>query len=479
MRRAVPWLVLFLLASMGSPSRMSARELAADSADFPIPSADAYVDSLAIRVPAGTPRSVLYTNKVATWYATMTTGTSADSNQGLNVYGRRVLDDYRLAVGGRVLARGTAEAAEVFPHMLRRHYPGGTVEEVALLDRLDALVVHVRAPDRATVGFEAVLPGATDGGGFDIRVEGATIVATPKVGGDLGQTTPRPLVIASAAPVATLESPAAASGFVPGRISVPGGDAWFVVVAGRDRTDALDVVRRVGRDPARLLAERKARIGNLLLDTYVKTDDARFDKALAWLKASGDALMTEQAGPGIWAGLYWFNNYWGRDTFISLPGICLVTGRLGEARRILESFARFQKTDPSDPLFGRIPNRVVSPTDIIYNTADGTPWFVREAYEYVRYSGDLAFAHEIYPAVRRATDGTIEKRTDANGLLVHEDADTWMDAQIEGRIPWSPRGNRAVDVQALWYAQLDASARLAHLVSDKEAAERWSALPLA
>lgn len=246
-----------------------------------------------------------------------------------------------------------------------------------------------------------------------------------------------------------------------------------MIAVGADPEAARDLRLRLSRAVGALAAARRDRIANLLLDTYVETADPRFDKALAWCKASGDALVTEQAGPGIWAGLYWFNNYWGRDTFISLPGIALATGRYDDARRILESFARYQKTDERDPLYGRIPNRVNSPTDIIYNTADGTPWFVREAYEYVRISGDRQFAREIYPAIRRATDGTLRYRVDANGLLVHGDADTWMDAQVEGRVPRTPRGDRAVDVQALWYAQLDASARLAALTGDKESAARW------
>ncbi len=41
---------------------------------------------------------------------------------------------------------------------------------------------------------------------------------------------------------------------------------------------------------------------------------------------------------GIIAGYPWFTD-WGRDTMISLPGICLETGHVAQARAILESYA--------------------------------------------------------------------------------------------------------------------------------------------
>ena len=75
--------------------------------------------------------------------------------------------------------------------------------------------------------------------------------------------------------------------------------------------------------------------------------------------------------------------------------------------------------------------------------------------------------------VERANEGTIEKRTDAKGLLVHESSDTWMDA-VGPEGPWSPRGNRAVDVQALWVAQLEASLRMLSATGGKGRSKGWN-----
>lgn len=95
-------------------------------------------------------------------------------------------------------------------------------------------------------------------------------------------------------------------------------------------------------------------------------------------------------------------------------------------------------------------------------------------YEYLKYTGDVDFVREIYPAVKIATDASLRLYTDENGYLTHADADTWMDAKRQGMYPCSPRGNRAVDVQALWYAQLDCAVHLAGYIGEKRDANTWN-----
>jgi predicted glycogen debranching enzyme len=196
----------------------------------------------------------------------------------------------------------------------------------------------------------------------------------------------------------------------------------------------------------------------------IRTDHREFDKALAWARLSLQALMMNQTGRGIFAGLPWFNNYWGRDTFIALPGATLVTGAFAEAREIIRSFSAFQQRDSASSDYGRIPN-IVTTTDTAFNTADGTPRFVIMAREYVERSGDDAFLLEAYPVVLRSIEGTLRYHTDALGFLTHADAETWMDA-VGPSGPWSPRGNRANDIQALWAQQLEAGIWFATRLGD-------------
>src|SRR6185503_12408908 len=57
------------------------------------------------------------------------------------------------------------------------------------------------------------------------------------------------------------------------------------------------------------------------------------------LARAGDAYLARRGrGNTIIAGYPWFTD-WGRDTFISLRGLCLATGRLDEARAILVEWA--------------------------------------------------------------------------------------------------------------------------------------------
>lgn len=221
--------------------------------------------------------------------------------------------------------------------------------------------------------------------------------------------------------------------------------------------------------PAYDIHQARETLQKTLERSMLATGDETYDQANRWALRAGDSLVVEE-GKGIWAGLPWFRDFWGRDTFISLPGILLVTGRFEEAKAIIRRFAEMQ-----DPQTGRIPNRVTG-QEIIYNTADGTPWFVRSIYETLRYTGDRSFAREIWPAVRSAIEGEWTHHGDKNGFFTHADADTWMDAKIDGVLPWSARGNRAIEVQALWYVALRAGVELAKLNGSDAEGKRWGAI---
>ncbi|MBN1242733.1 MAG: type I pullulanase [Spirochaetales bacterium] len=230
---------------------------------------------------------------------------------------------------------------------------------------------------------------------------------------------------------------------------------------------AADLARR------NALAAHEKTVAAFLEGLRIRTGGERADKALAWAAFSGWSLVTRDAhGLGVWAGLPWFRDNWGRDTFIALPGILLATGRFEEAREVIETFAARQNLDPASPDCGRVPNRWRGPDDVIYNTADGTPWLVREIWDLARRTGDREFLLRMKPFVDRALDAD-QARCDAAGFLRHGDADTWMDARLQGAEPWSPRGDRAVEVQALHYTALLVGARVAALAGDSAREARY------
>ncbi len=162
-------------------------------------------------------------------------------------------------------------------------------------------------------------------------------------------------------------------------------------------------------------------------------------------------IQQQGESASILAGYPWFAD-WGRDTFISLPGLLLCTRRFAEAREVLSTFGAYLDG-------GQIPNRFDDyggPPH--YNSIDASLWFVHAAYEYQRISGDRAtFDREYWPMLEQIVgsyhSGTRDGiHADADGLIMGGDANTqltWMDAKCNG-VAFTPRYGKPVEVNALW-----------------------------
>ncbi|MGB2868587.1 MAG: amylo-alpha-1,6-glucosidase [Bacteroidota bacterium] len=437
------------------------------------------LDELTIEVH-GPSREIAYTNKEAGTYYTETNGGHRTAWQGWYIMTNEMMEDYAIAVDGRELPKSTASLAFVSPLQIHRAYPLGVQETVTLLDSVDALVIQLDKVRGSRVSLRPTFSDSRAIGDYVVRYrEGVLLIARQRhlqrnsrenypvwIGMTFSDS--RNLVT-----IATGKS--IDRGFSPaGMTSSTGSSAVVILVAGDTEDATIRMAQRVAREYEALIAKRKHRMEKLLNGAFVRTDNERFDKAVHWAILSMDALVMNQTKRGIFAGLPWFNNYWGRDSFIALPGATLVTGRFSEAKEILRSFAEWQETNTKSPNYGRIPN-LVTTTSIAYNTADGTPRFIIALEEYLNYSGDTAFVHELYPVVQHAIEGTIKYHTDSSFFLTHGDAETWMDA-VGPEGPWSPRGNRANDIQALWIHQLQSSRRIAKTLKRENDEQQWGQL---
>jgi glycogen debranching enzyme len=400
------------------------------------------IDELGITVK-GPGRQFVYTNKEAGTYYGEVNGINTGGWQGWFVNAEKIMHEYAIRIGGTEVDRSTATTL-VLPHQIHRTYAHNVIETMTLADSLDLVLITVNDP-AAELEIRPVDYFRQDGAVWN-RMNAAADFAVTAIAVAAERTA----------------------------------DAVTFAIAGDRSVDRARRIAAYGAAHAHtLIAQKKQRIRRILDRSYTTVNNERLTRALGWAKIQIDALIMNQATSGvrtkgIFAGLPWFNNYWGRDSFIALPGATYVTGNFNDAREVLLSYAAFQEKDSASSHYGRIPN-LATPQSVIYNTADGTPWFVKALYEYVKYSGDTALVRDIYPVLVRSIEGTIRHHTDSLGFLTHGDAESWMDA-VGPNGPWSPRGDRAVDIQALWHQQLMVGVFCAEYLFDYAHASQWKNL---
>jgi len=173
-------------------------------------------------------------------------------------------------------------------------------------------------------------------------------------------------------------------------------------------------------------------------------------------RAAEDYLVRRGAGLTIIAGYPWFTD-WGRDTFISLRGLCLATRRLDAARSILVEWAGVVSEGMLPNFF---PDGTAKPE---YNSVDASLWYVIGVQEYLdarlaagRGAGN-AEVHSLLGAVEAILEGYARGtrfgiRADEDGLIFAGQPGvqlTWMDAKV-GDWVVTPRMGKPVEIQALW-----------------------------
>ena len=382
---------------------------------------------------------------------------------GYFVRQRAVYRDFLSWTGDRLNDRELAEGARIFPYGVRHLHGPTWWDEFMLLHRRRAVALRMYSRRPMSLALAPMLDWRTDLVSVH-QVDGAMLITHEKASVHVAVSSSQPFRHDGFHKHERYCTPVF-------RTAQPEQEFTLYVAFARDPEQALKQARMLRESDG--VKSHKTGIFNFLTKSNVWTSDMDYNRAVAWAKLTSYFMVVDEYGKGIWAGLPWFNNNWGRDTFIALSGTLLVSGMFEDAKDVFRTFLRWQNTDKKSKNYGRVPNRVCGPQDIIYNTTDGTPWLLREIDEYLGYTGDIAFAEEVHPAVKLALEGAIKNFADKKGFLTHDDADTWMDARIEGNLPWSARGNRANDIQVLWHAALLAGARLAELAKDKKSAKAW------
>ncbi|MCS7297312.1 MAG: amylo-alpha-1,6-glucosidase [Bacteroidia bacterium] len=181
-------------------------------------------------------------------------------------------------------------------------------------------------------------------------------------------------------------------------------------------------------------------------------------------EAADSFFLKDKTGEYIIAGHPWFS-VWGRDTFISLPGLTLARGQTSRFHKVMETALQFLSPN------GLFPN--VFPNQ--YNSEDTGLWWIWALMQATRMGVSPKEIWERYgEALLQVLVGYMQRLCGENGLLFVEEVPpaSWMDALVEGK-PAVPRRGALVELNALWYM---AVRFVAEIASQEGIRWRWGLL---
>ncbi len=177
----------------------------------------------------------------------------------------------------------------------------------------------------------------------------------------------------------------------------------------------------------------------------------------------------------ILAGFPWYERI-GRDTFMALPGLALVTGDFIIAQNVIDTMVSELKG-----VF--FPNKGCG-IHANYESADTSLWFFWALQQYSYFTKSNLTVWETYGNVIKQILNAYKNGTDfgiqrlENGLICikeHGLALTWMNAYIDGK-PVTGRSGCAVEINALWYNAVMFSLEIAKEANDQPFVDEWQPL---
>jgi len=263
--------------------------------------------------------------------------------------------------------------------------------------------------------------------------------------------------------------------FSPGTIDVEledGVDVYVAATIGAPIDDPRECFEREVNVRREIAAKLRREVA-VTRDARTESIDVR-----AVLASTADSFLyrAHDGRLGVVAGYPWFLE-WGRDTFLSLPGLLLARDRVAECGEALRGALRFLRDGLLPNIFG------LTPEDSAYNSVDASLWFARCVRLYETAGAPTReIVARFLPALRLIAksyrDGTdLGIRCDAQGLITAGDPRlnaTWMDARTS-KGPVTPRDGCAVEINALWYFLLAYLERLETAAGDMYASTEWRA----
>lgn len=189
--------------------------------------------------------------------------------------------------------------------------------------------------------------------------------------------------------------------------------------------------------------------------------------------AAEQFVMHKNEETDIIAGFPWYDSIT-RQTFVSLPGLCLSLNNVKTCKNVLDTYLPHLKN-------GFFPDQIHQKNQT-FNSADAPLWFIWAVMKYFKKQGHAveiwkeygAVIQEILKAYRNSTWKYVG--TTREGLVYAEKENTpltWMNASVNGN-PVVQRDGMAVEINALWYNAICFAVELAGLAGEQSFVEQWN-----
>ena len=226
-------------------------------------------------------------------------------------------------------------------------------------------------------------------------------------------------------------------------------------------------------------AGTKQTVGGKLTEQFERESKNRISRSNYHnnlVNAAQQFIVKKNKSTEVIAGFPWFGR-WGRDTFISLPGLTLSVNDKKTCKQVLDTMS----AELSGPLF---PN-IGAGENVSLNSVDAPLWYFWALQKYLERSKNYSQFIKSYwekmkiilEGYKSGTDYNIHMED--NGLIWAGEegkALTWMDAVYNG-VATTPRIGYDVEINALWYNAIMFSLSVAKKAGDKDFVSNWKGLP--
>ena len=226
--------------------------------------------------------------------------------------------------------------------------------------------------------------------------------------------------------------------------------------------EALGTYRRLAADRARLLEEKQRRYAALLEQARVRIPDHRLQEVYDWVRVNMQWLVRDV--PGVGRGLsgalmeypWWF----GTETY-SLQALT-ATGDFELPKQTLRLLRRYSDKINGN---GRIVHEVTT-AGAVSNPGNSqeTAQFIMTVGKLLDWSGDTAFAREMYPAMKQGL----------GWLLGDMDRDGNMFPGGYGIMEVLGLNAELIDVAVYTQQALESTARVARILGEPDSAARYA-----